>query len=107
MAAVSTAIIGAAIIGAGATAYSVSEQKKAARKQEARLDEQETEAREIAKLDQTKDSSDADFQLGRSDAAAAVLPGTSPVATGTASSRKGSVKKRVGLGANAAKRVGL
>ena len=96
MAAVSTALVASALIGGAATVYGVSEQKKAAKKQEKAMDAAEDEAREIAKLDNVSDVPDAEFKLGRS-SADAVGVGTGGVSTtGTASTRAGSVKRRVG-----------
>lgn len=107
MAAFTTAaIVGAAVVGAAATVYSVNQQKKAAKKQQARLDRQETEAKEAAKLNETRDETGAELQLGLQDAGS-----VGSGAGSNATSRTGSVKRRVGVttmpDASPSRRVGL
>jgi hypothetical protein len=105
MAAFTTAaLVGAAVVGTAATIKSVNQQKQAARQQEDRLDQQETEAKELAKVKDTREDTGATVKLGSDEATAA---GVTSVGGGTGTSRSGSTRSRIGLGARPSSRVGL
>lgn len=104
---VGLALAGAALLGAGSTVYQTVQQNKANREQSARLDQQETEARELASLDTSREDTGADISLGQDDSTATRRRRTG-AGRGATTSRAGSVGSRVGgLGTSPSRGIGL